>query len=176
MPSVISDDMSAIRRSVGYLIDTYGPRVAFLGRIKGSSSGTLRFRGYRAAPADKGVKLDPALVWDNAYRYADGNQGTATALANGKHFCAAKTASDEIALGAISAVNKCNLRIPDAIAIAGIGNMDWSVHLIQSLTVRDGDAAQMAEIVKDMFMAMGETCAALPLVTLQRQFIPKRSA
>jgi DNA-binding LacI/PurR family transcriptional regulator len=176
VPSVAFDDFAAIRRSVGYLIERYGPRVAYLGRIKGSTSGMQRYQGYLAALKDHAVKLDEALVWDRAYRYPAGHQGTADALDQGLRFRAIQTGSDELALGAISALRQRHLNIPEDVAVAGIGDMDWSAHLTPALTTHGGEAEQIASVVQDMFVKHRNEDRIPQVVNLERAFHRRQSA
>lgn len=176
VPSVTFDDFSAIRRSVGYLVERYGPRVAYLGRIKGSASGMQRFQGYHAALKDHGIPLDDALVWDRSYRYLAGYQGTADALDRRLDFRAIQTGSDELALGAISALRERNLSIPEDAAVVGIGDMDWSAHLSPALSTHGGAAEQIAAILQDMFLKHRNEEPIPQLITLERQFHRRQSA
>jgi len=176
IPSVVYDDAEAIRRSVDYLIRSHGGPVAYVGRIAGSASGTERYRGYLAALADHGLDVDPALVWDSAYRYKAGFESAAKALAAGLRFRAVQAGSDEVALGAMSAIMQAGLRIPDEVAVAGIGDIEASAYLSPTLTTHGAAPDRVAAVLVELFSAARAGVPLPPLTTLVRPFIRRASA
>jgi DNA-binding LacI/PurR family transcriptional regulator len=176
IPSIIYDDREAISRSVDYLLAAYGGPVAYLGRIGGSAAGTERFAGYRSSLETAGMTVDPGLVWDAAFRYTAGFESVKRALEAGAVFRSIQAGSDELALGAIAAIHAHKLRIPDDIAIVGIGNVESSAYFVPPLTTHGAFPEKIAGTLLDRLEAR-EAKRETPLLTkLSRPFIRRVSA
>lgn len=144
IPSIVHEERAASRRAVAYLLESGRTPVAYLGRLTGSAVGTERYRGYSAALAAAGVPLRRELVWDVSYRFAAGYEATARALAAGMEVRAIQAGSDELALGAMSAIFDHGLRIPEDVAVIGFGNIDWGAHVRPALTTLSVHPATVA--------------------------------
>lgn len=176
IPSIVYDDREAVARSVDFLLRTYGGPVAYLGRIGGSAAGAERFRGYEGALAAAGMRKAPELVWDAAFRYPAGFESVRRALSEGIKFRAIQAGSDELALGAIAAIHAHGLKIPDDIAIVGIGNVESSAYYTPSLTTHGASAESIAKTLLER-LDNREAEKSAPLLTkLSRPFIRRASA
>ena len=183
IPSIVYDDSEAVMRSVSHLIATRGPGIAYLGRIGGSASGTKRFSGYKAALAAHGIQIDQRLVWDAAFRYRAGHDSVERALDAGLAFRAIQAGSDELIrrakrqrkwLGAMAALNARGLRIPEDVAIVGIGNIESSAYSSPSLTTHGAAPEAIAGLVAERLQKWQSN--APEIITLSRPFIRRASA
>jgi len=100
----------------------------------------------------------------------------AGALSDGLAFRAIQTGSDELALGAIAALRERGLRIPDDVAIFGIGNMEWSAHLTPALSTHGGHLEKVADTIREMFQAFRMNQPIAPVTTFERPLIHRSSA
>lgn len=132
--SIVHEERAAAARAASYLLRRWGGRVAYIGRIKGSVTGTERYRGYCDAMDAAGLNQRSRLVWDASYRYAAGHDTLSAKLARNVMFRSVLAGSDEIALGAIGALQEHGLRVPEDVAVMGFGNLDWGEHLRPSLS------------------------------------------
>ncbi len=132
--SIVHEERAAAARATSYLLGKRGGRVAYIGRIKGSVTGTERYRGYCDAMNAAGFNQRSRLVWDASFRYAAGHDTVAAKLARNVSFGSVLAGSDEIALGAIGALQERGLRVPEDVAVMGFGNLDWGAHLHPSLS------------------------------------------
>lgn len=173
--SINYDDRESVVRSVRFLLDTYGWPIAYLGRIEGSASGTQRYSGYEQVLADEGLAIDRRLVWDAAYRYRAGFESTDQALREGLPFRSIQAGSDELALGAIAALHAHGKRIPEDVAVVGIGNVEPSAYSHPTLTTHGVYPDRIAKIIAKRMQ--GTIGARTPeTVILERPFIQRASA
>ena len=172
--SIIHEERAAAQRSVGYLLDKGHRRIAFIGRIKGSAVGTERFRGYQAA-LSKADAFDPALVWDRTFRYAAGHAAVQQALDAGLRFTAIQASSDEMAMGALSALRDRGLEVPKDVAVIGFGDVQMSAYLRPALTTLSSSAELAARHVCDILTGSAEVPAS-GLTQLERRLVLRHSA
>lgn len=175
IPSINYDDKASVARSVRFLFDTYGGPVAYLGRIEGSASGTQRYAGYEQVLEEKAMTLEKPLVWDVAYRYRAGFESTDRALRDGLKFRSIQAGSDELALGAMAALREHGKRIPEDVAVVGIGNIEPAAYSSPTLTTHGMCPDQIARHIAKAFQAPSSERAAQTLV-IERAFIRRASA
>jgi DNA-binding LacI/PurR family transcriptional regulator len=132
--SVVHEERAATLLSVKHLIAQGRRRIGYAGRLAGSAVGTERFRGYKAALSQAGLLYDPDLVFDFSYRFTAGRNAIARALGSGVRIDALQAGSDEIAVGAIAALQDAGLSVPSDIAVMGFGNIDLATHIRPALT------------------------------------------
>lgn len=176
IPSIVYDDRGATRTSVTYMLETYGGPVAYIGRILGSASGTERFEGYRTALAERGLAVDQRLVWDASFRYRAGWDSVQEALDRGLRFRSIQAASDEMALGAMAALQARGRRIPEDVAVAGIGDIEASAYLCPALTTHGAFPAAVAETIAGLLEDHRRRRPLAAVTTLERSFVRRASA
>lgn len=176
VPSIVYEEHGAVARSVRYLLERYDAPVAYLGRIKGSAVGPHRLSGYREALAQYGIPMQDDFVWDVSFRNVAGYEMLSRSLDSGTRVRAIQAGSDELALGAMAAIQDHNLRIPDDIAVVGIGDIEWSKHLRPTLTTMGSDAERMALTLQDIFRRLMAEKPVPPLSIVKRPLILRRSA
>jgi DNA-binding LacI/PurR family transcriptional regulator len=145
--SLVQQEAEAAREATALLLTRGGP-VAFLGRITASSLGAERCEGYRQALAEAGVPADPALIWDRSFRYQAGHAAVAEALAKGLAPRGILAASDELALGAMAALQDAGLGIPGDVGVIGFGDADWGAFTRPALTTVSEDSVSLADRVR----------------------------
>ncbi|MDP9799789.1 DNA-binding LacI/PurR family transcriptional regulator [Catenuloplanes nepalensis] len=127
-PSVRIDDVGAARKAMEHLIGLGHTRIA---RICGESSDELAFtthvdrrRGYLEALLHAGITPDPALEVEGSLDLAGGAAATGELLARGVAFTAIFATCDEAAMGALTALRRHGLRVPEDVSLAGIDDHD----------------------------------------------------
>lgn len=176
IPSILHNECMSVVVSVRHLIDTYGPSVAFIGRITGSIFGSERYRGYRLALQQKAIPFDKKLVWDASFRFAASYEAIRKALAEGVRFRALQASSDELALGAMSAIQQHGLKIPDDVAVIGVGDVDWSAHVFPSLTTLGGHSQTIAAKLREILTDIEAGRASPSSIVFDRPFVRRGSA
>lgn len=179
--SIVHEEHEATRRSVDHLIARGHRKIAYVGRIRGSAVGSERFRGYREALRQAKL-FDPALVWDMSFRYTAGHESVLKALDQGLAFTAVQAASDEIAMGAIAALQDRGLRVPGDVAVVGFGDIDLGGFVRPALSTLSSSPQEAADHLTRLLR--GETPAPAdphrppepPCILLPRRLILRGSS
>jgi LacI family transcriptional regulator, galactose operon repressor len=133
--SIDVDNQLAARKATQYLIDMGHTRIACIANAPASfSSAYERVLGYKDALIGSGISPEDGMI-----RYADfdpqsGFDCMNSLLASGQDFTAVFVASDNVAIGAKSALREAGLRIPDDISIMGFDDIPWAKYSDPPLT------------------------------------------
>ncbi|KJK32947.1 LacI family transcriptional regulator, partial [Lentzea aerocolonigenes] len=102
-----------------YLIESGRRRVATIAGPQDMPGGLERLQGYREMLAEHGIAYDERLVATGDYSRASGEACMQQLLAGKKKIDAVFVASDLMADGALAAIERAGLRVPDDIAVGG---------------------------------------------------------
>ncbi len=165
--SIVHDNMKGAHDAVVHMHGRGRGPIAFLGRISTSGTGRERYEGYLEGLRATGQAFSDALVFETfeGYRSDAGYQGVCSALERGIPFGGLIAASDDMALGAMSALHERGLRIPDDVAVVGFGGFEWGRHIMPSLTSLVLDTESMAISIRHMFDDAGQS-EPHPMLTL----------
>ncbi|MCJ7695646.1 MAG: LacI family transcriptional regulator [Anaerolineaceae bacterium] len=151
--SVDIDNRLAAESAVNYLLGLGHTSIACITNAPLSfSSANDRLQGYKDALLKAGIKPNEKLV-----RYADfdpnsGYKSVKSLLANQVPFTAAFIASDNIVIGAKSALIEAGLRIPEDVSIVGFDNIPWAKYSDPPLTTVHMPAEKLAQSACFMLM------------------------
>lgn len=121
--------------ATSHLISRGHRRIALLPGLAGMTTGEQRAAGYRKALAAAGVESDDGLVvWSDSQGRAGGNGAMRELLARGRDFTAVFAGNDEMAAGALAALEDAGLRVPDDVSLLGYDDSPLAVSLTPSLT------------------------------------------
>lgn len=124
LPSVTIDHFQAAYDATKALIERGHKRVAILsGPQTDPLGGLLRFEGYKKALADSGIALDEELVKSGSYWYETGLRNMNEFLKLDNPPTAVFAANDEVAIGAIHAIQDAGKSVPGDIEIIGHDNI-----------------------------------------------------
>ena len=133
--SVDVDNRLAAKKATQYLLELGHTKIACISNAPPSySSAPDRVLGYKDALVAAGITPDEDLI-----RYADfdpqsGFDCMQSLLATGKKFTAVFVASDNVAMGAKSALREASLHVPDDISIIGFDDIPWAKYSDPPLT------------------------------------------
>jgi DNA-binding LacI/PurR family transcriptional regulator len=133
--SVDVDNQLAARKATQYLIDLGHTHIACIANAPASfSSAYERVLGFKDALNASGIKLEKGMI-----RYADfdpqsGFDCMKSLLGSGKKFTAVFVASDNVAIGAKSALREAGLRIPKDMSMMGFDDIPWAQYSDPPLT------------------------------------------
>ncbi|GEK81656.1 LacI family DNA-binding transcriptional regulator [Agrococcus baldri] len=117
--------------------------IAFVGGLPGLAAAEMRIAGYRRAMYEHG-KL-PRVTGHHGMNQVTGHAATEALLAEPSIPDALICTNDESAIGALAAIWHAGLRIPDDIAIAGIGGTDTGrVFDLTSIELPLGELGRLA--------------------------------
>jgi DNA-binding LacI/PurR family transcriptional regulator len=176
--SIVYDEVGAGAEGLRHLLDRGHAPVAFLGRIKRSTTGRDRFRGYQKGLAEAGIAPDPALFWDcsdGPYRYTAGYEAMTKALDRGQRVGGVLAASDELALGAMAAALDRGLSVPKDVAFIGFGGIDWGAHVRPALTSFGADPLAIGRHLRDIFEHLENGGRVPQRILIDRDLIVRQS-
>lgn len=130
--AVLADNLTAVRAGTRRLIDAGHTSIACVGGRSDVDTGSERQRGYLAAIGEAG--LTPVLA-DGRFRRDVAEEAVSTLLREKRPVSALVVANNLMALGAIRAVRRAGLRIPDDIAVIAVDDPPWAELLDPPLTV-----------------------------------------
>lgn len=143
--SVDVDNRNAAKKAVRHLVELGHTKIACISNAPISySAAPERVLGYQDALIEAGISPDDSLI-----RYADfdpesGFDRMQSLLQNGKTFSAVFVASDNVAMGAKSALREANLLIPEDISIVGFDDIPWAQYADPPLTTIHLPAQELA--------------------------------
>ncbi|TKT78220.1 LacI family DNA-binding transcriptional regulator [Aquamicrobium sp. LC103] len=160
--SILHDDVDAGVQAVAHFMSRKRRRIAYLNRISLSVAGRQRYEGYVAGLERAGLCFDEALVWGSPlYRFEGGYTTTLEALGNGVRFDAILAGTDELAIGAISAIHDFGLKVPHDVAVVGFGGLEIGRYVTPKLTTLSGNPAAVAEQITRMLFSSAVSSASI---------------
>lgn len=115
------DNIAAAKEAVSYLISKGHTRIGMLAGVDGPSS--FRVRGYKEALEQHGFKPDRRFIQKGSYNEEGGFETMQKLLELAKPPSAIFAANDLMAMGAMVAIRKAKLNIPDDIAVIGFDDI-----------------------------------------------------
>ncbi|MBN1978306.1 MAG: substrate-binding domain-containing protein [Anaerolineae bacterium] len=136
IPNIIVDNGKGMRDIVAHFIEVHGyRRIAFIAGPEKSEEAALRYRAYVDALAEHDVPLDPNLVAPGAFEYETGMEAVRLLLDERKaEFEALVAANDWMAFGALRALEKRGVRVPEDVALGGFDDTKEAAAARPSLT------------------------------------------
>ncbi len=132
--TVYSMGVEACREAVDYLLDCGHRRIAFLGHCADQGARQERYEGYRGALVERGIELDESLHRSGGNSREQAYRDTAALLQLETRPAAIFAASDMAAISAIWAVRDAGLRVPEDVAVVGVGNIPEGEMMRPALT------------------------------------------
>ncbi|WZY34219.1 LacI family DNA-binding transcriptional regulator [Bacillus sp. FSL W8-1122] len=152
IPAVQVDNETAAYDAVCYFIQQGHTEI---GMISGNPSdllaGAPRMAGYKRALKEAGIAYVPTKVaWDKGFYFEDGQKAFQRLYTDHPNLTAIFSASDELAIGAMSAATAKGLRIPEDLSVIGFDGTKLAKMAVPPLTT-----------VSQHFFSMGKTAANL---------------
>lgn len=167
MFSVRIDDVAAATTAVNHLLSLGHRRIGLIG---GDTDDPMRFTpphhrgtGYRQALAEAGVEPDPALSVLGYFTVQGGEVAMQKLLDNPRPPTAVFAESDEMAYGAIMAIRRRGLRVPDDIAVIGFDD-HATAELMDLTTIRQPVGEQGAVLAQELLDSLSGNAEPSDLV------------
>jgi DNA-binding LacI/PurR family transcriptional regulator len=122
VPKVMVDNVGAAYEATKHLIENGSKRIAFLAGPSNVTVSNLRQSGYEKALKDSGMKLDKTLVVHGNYNLQQAIELTNELFELETPPDGLVVVSDRLAVGAIAALRKKNIRIPEDVAIVSFND------------------------------------------------------
>jgi LacI family transcriptional regulator len=134
VPIVVPENRLGARTAVEHLLALGHRRIAYIAGNRGTGQSDEREKGYLDALRAAGIAPDPALVVNGAFVQAGGFSATEQLLALPQRPSAIFAANDEMAFGAIDAINSRGLKVPDDLSVIGFDDIPTSGYVFPKLT------------------------------------------
>ena len=151
------DDVAGARTAVTHLLELGHRRIGLIG---GDTDDPMRFTpplhrqdGYRDALRDAGVPCDPTLEALGYFTIEGGGEAADRLLRQADRPTALFAESDEMAYGALRAVRRAGLRVPEDVAIIGFDDHP-SAALMDLSTIRQPVAEQALDVATRLLTAI----------------------
>lgn len=158
IPYVKVDDFQAAYSATEYLIQNGHQSIGMIsGRKEDIIAGKPRIDGFIKALQDNNLHVDEDnITLTGGFSFIDGQTGLVKLLNQKPDITAIFAASDEIAVGAISAAYQLGLKVPDDLSIIGYDNINLATMSVPPLTTIHQPFIEMGEIAGNMLMDMME--------------------
>jgi DNA-binding LacI/PurR family transcriptional regulator/serine phosphatase RsbU (regulator of sigma subunit) len=163
--SVLVDNVGGMRQLVEHMLATHGRRrVAFVRGPEGNEEAERRFAAYREGLARHDVAFDPALVVAGDFRHESGVEAMRVLCDERRvAFDALVAANDQMALGAMEAMQARGIDIPRQVAVAGFDDVDEARFATPPLTT-----------IRQPLYDSGRRAARLLAARLRKEEAPER--
>jgi DNA-binding LacI/PurR family transcriptional regulator len=153
--SVDVDNRSAAQTAVNHLINLGRTRIACITNAQPSYTASVeRLIGYRDALIVAGIPYNERLVRYGDYDLESGFNQMEALLNNHTNIDAAFVASDTVALGAMAAIRKRGLRIPDDIALVGFDDVPLARYASPPLTTIHLPALELSRLAGETLVKL----------------------
>lgn len=162
---VTMQNTEAAEAATRHLIERGRRRIAVLGVHPWETLGSaaLRYEGYRRALEAAGLPFEQELVIDIEYWHRRNGAGALhDFLDRGVAFDGLFAMNDELALGALRAMQERGVRVPDDVAVIGFDNIEEAQYSSPSLTSVEPGRAEIARIAVDVLIERIDGTAAAP--------------
>jgi LacI family transcriptional regulator len=162
VPVVAAENRLGARAAVEHLLALGHRRIAYIAGNPGTGQSAERERGYVDALLAAGIAPDPALVVNGAFVQPGGYAATEQLLGASAPPTAIFAANDEMAFGAIDAINSRGLTVPDDISVIGFDDIPTASCVFPKLTTmhQPFDAIAAYAVREVVGMIDGQSTAA----------------
>lgn len=144
---VNSDNYTGAYKATKHLID-YGHReIAHICGDMNKYSGIKRLEGYKKAMSEAKLKIKREYIVYGDFTEDSGFKCTNLLLKNRNKITAIFSSNDTMALGAMKAIKKMNLKIPEDISIVGFDDIRIASYVSPALTTVKSPILEMASAV-----------------------------
>ncbi|MEU2424347.1 LacI family DNA-binding transcriptional regulator [Streptomyces sp. NPDC007851] len=164
---VAADDRDGARDMVRHLLEVGRRRIGMITGPLDTPGGVERLAGYKEVLTEAGVEIDEALVVSGDYSRASGAAGIERLLARAPDLDAVFVASDLMAQGVLTVLERAGKRVPDDIAVGGFDDSPVATEVSPALTtIRQPWDRISSEMVRVLLAQIGgEDPAAVILPT-----------
>ncbi|MEO7494423.1 MAG: LacI family DNA-binding transcriptional regulator [Massilia sp.] len=144
LPIVVAENRNGGRMAVEHLLQLGHRRIAFVAGSLATGQSAERQKGYEDALRAAGIEIDEALMLPGKFTQAGGYAASEQLLLLEHPPTAIFCANDEMAFGALDAINSRGLKVPDDISVIGFDDIPTSSHVFPTLTTMRQPFADMA--------------------------------
>lgn len=178
LPFVKVNDNHAAFTATDYLINNGHTKIGMIsGNKEDVIAGQTRVAGFKQALLNKDLSVNENhIVYAKGFSFEDGVKQLPLLLQQSPDLTAVFAASDEIAMGAMSAAYKMGIKIPEELSIIGYDNLPIAEMCIPPLTTIAQPLEKMGTVASNMLFSMmksGETVESriIPHKVIERESV-----
>jgi len=136
-----------------YLLNLGHSAILFIQGVPYIDSSKERFNGYKRALKDNKIKFNPDFILSGDFLVDSGYLSVKKYLEkHGLNFTAIFTANDQMAIGAIKALNDRGIVVPNEVSVVGFDNSYISPYVIPSLTTIKQRREEMGKVATELLL------------------------
>lgn len=125
--------------------------IAFITGSMDSPTAIERLSGYKDALTASGLPVHEPLIAAGKWSAQSGSLATQSLLKSGQTFSAILASNDEMAIGAMKALNEAGINVPAQVSVIGFDNIPTAPFLIPALSsVRDPVSDMVSEVISQI--------------------------
>lgn len=177
LPYVKVDDYQAAYSATWYLIECGHTKIGMIsGNILDPIAGKPRVEGYKQALRDRGIRVNEEnILYGVGFGFKDGKENLPSLLAKAQDITAIFAASDEIAIGAISACHQLGIQVPQELSIIGYDNLSIAEMSLPPLTTVAQPLFEMGQMAAKQLYKILESSEKVESIIMPHQIIERGS-
>jgi LacI family transcriptional regulator len=153
---IVSSDQLGAELATQHLIDLGHKEILFLGGPNGSSASAARFSGYQRILTNSKIGYDDQRVFLAGGGLEGGEKAMAQALSEAVKFTAIVAFNDSVAMGAINALLRQGLRVPQDVSVVGFNDGQIAANFKVPLTTLKVAQQDMGTLAIEMLFDLAE--------------------
>jgi len=177
VPYVKVNDRHAAYTATQFLIQKGHKNIGMLcGNIDDAISGKPRFDGFKSALEDHNLPFDNKnIIFNRGFTFYDGAESLKTLVKQAPDLTAVFAASDEMAIGAMSAAYELGIKVPDDLSIIGYDNLSIADMSIPPLTTVAQPLTDMGEMAAKMLFELLDSDKTVESRIMSHKIIERKS-
>jgi LacI family transcriptional regulator len=151
--TICTDNVYGGRLALRHLLNLSRRRILLVAGRKGHYFTNDMVSAYKITLDEYGIDFDPALIVNADFHAAGGYESAAKALASGLEFDAVFS-NDEMACGAMRAIQQAGRKIPQDVAVVGFDGLPMGEMAIPPLTTITVNRAEMGRLAVQKILDM----------------------
>lgn len=155
LPFVDVDNTKAAEKATSYLVGLGHENIACISNAPPEyTSAPERVNGFKNVLSGMGIPVNKDLIRFANFDPESGYECMNSILQSGEKFTSVFVASDNVAIGAKSALRDANLRIPDDVSLVGFDDIPWAKYSDPPLTTIQLPAEELAQSACTLLMEL----------------------
>lgn len=142
VPNILTDEEQGEMKAMEYLIENGHKKIGIIEGITNLASTRARHRGWMKAFEKHNMDANLVKVATGNYRILSGYNAAKELLKT--DITAILSFNDEMAFGAVKAIEEAGLKMPEDISIVGFDNINWLCNTIFPITTVERDMGKLA--------------------------------
>lgn len=138
-----TDNILAGRLATEHLLELGHRKIACIKGYMDSYPAQGRLAGYLEAMNAAGIPVNEGLLREGGFDFEQGVSAIDQLREDQVEFSAVVAPSDHVAFGAIHALSRHGLRVPEDVSVVGCGNLDLAEMFMPALTTMDQEAMEV---------------------------------